>query len=91
MSTEKRNKAVVAKYFDEYWVKGNVSIVDELCSDDFLISYPNHGPRRGKAEAKRMLSEFREVCANHPARFGTNTILQNANLSNQLGVSRLDI
>lgn len=62
MSIEQTNKTIVGKYFDEYWAKGNVSIVDELCSDDFLISYPNHGPRRGKAEAKRMLSEFREVC-----------------------------
>ena len=61
MSIERNNKAIVAKYFDEYWAKGNVSIVDELCSDDFLISYPNHGPRHGKEGAKRMLSEFREV------------------------------
>ncbi|KAH8811372.1 hypothetical protein F5884DRAFT_271360 [Xylogone sp. PMI_703] len=61
MSTERQNKAVIEKYFDEYWVKGNVSVVDELCSDDFLQSYPNHGPRHGKAEAKRMLSEFREA------------------------------
>jgi hypothetical protein len=68
------NKDIVAKYFEEYWAKGNVSIVDELCSDDFLISYPNHGPRRGKAEAKRMLSEFREVCHNT---YGT--IYQHAN------------
>jgi hypothetical protein len=44
MSIEKANKAIIAKYFDEYWAKGNVSIEDELCSDDFLISYPNHGP-----------------------------------------------
>jgi hypothetical protein len=61
MSVEKQNKAIVEKYFEEYWAKGNVSIVDELCSEDFLISYPNHGPRRGKSEAKRMLTEFREV------------------------------
>jgi hypothetical protein len=61
MSLLERNKAVVLKYFDEYWAKGNVSVVDELCSEDFLISYPNHGPRRGKVEAKKMISEFREV------------------------------
>ena len=58
---EQRNKAVVAKYFEEYWVKGNVSIVDELCSDDFVMSYPNHGPRHGKEGAKKMLTEFMEV------------------------------
>ncbi|KAJ5611042.1 hypothetical protein N7510_007761 [Penicillium lagena] len=61
MTIEEQNKAIVAKYFDEYWAKGNVSIVDDLCSDDFLMVYPNHGPRHGKAGAKKMLSEFREA------------------------------
>jgi PhoPQ-activated pathogenicity-related protein len=63
---EQRNKAIVAKYFDEYWVKGNVDIVDELCSDDFLISYPNHGHHHGKEGAKKMLSEFMEVAQPPP-------------------------
>ncbi|KAM0522389.1 hypothetical protein ACHAPE_001978 [Trichoderma viride] len=58
---EQRNKAVVARYFEEYWVKGNVSVVDELCSDDFIMSYPNHGPRHGKEGAKKMLTEFMEA------------------------------
>ncbi|PTB39459.1 hypothetical protein M441DRAFT_460431 [Trichoderma asperellum CBS 433.97] len=58
---EQRNKAIIAKYFEEYWVKGNVSIVDELCSDDFIMSYPNHGPRHGKEGAKKMLTEFMEA------------------------------
>lgn len=58
---EQRNKAVVGKYFEEYWVKGNVSVVDELCSDDFIMSYPNHGPRHGKEGAKKMLTEFMEA------------------------------
>ncbi|KAK4085239.1 uncharacterized protein Triagg1_229 [Trichoderma aggressivum f. europaeum] len=60
-SLEERNKAVVSKYFEEYWVKGNVNVVDELCSDDFLQSYPNHGPRHGKEGAKTMLREFMEA------------------------------
>jgi hypothetical protein len=67
MSILERNKAIVTKYFEEYWAKGNVSIVDEMCSDDFLISYPNHGPRRGKDEAKKMLSEFMEVRPSYPS------------------------
>ncbi|KAL9477312.1 hypothetical protein ACSS6W_007153 [Trichoderma asperelloides] len=58
---EQRNKAIISKYFEEYWVKGNVSIVDELCSDDFIMSYPNHGPRHGKEGAKKMLTEFMEA------------------------------
>lgn len=62
MSTlQEKNKAVVQKYFEEYWGKGNVSIVDEVCADNFVIDYPMHGPRHGKEAAKKMLLEFREV------------------------------
>jgi hypothetical protein len=58
---QEKNKAVVQKYFEEYWGKGNVNIVDEVCADNFVIDYPMHGPRRGKEAAKKMLLEFREV------------------------------
>lgn len=60
-TVQEKNKAVVQKYFEEYWGKGNVSVVDELCADEFVIDYPMHGPRRGKKAAKQMLLEFREV------------------------------
>ncbi|KAE8412667.1 hypothetical protein BDV36DRAFT_287665 [Aspergillus pseudocaelatus] len=56
-----QNKAVVQKYFEEYWGKGNTNIVDELCDDHFVIDYPMHGPRRGKEAAKKMLIEFRQA------------------------------
>lgn len=52
---------MVQKYFEEYWGKGNVDIVDEVCADNFVIDYPMHGPRRGKEAAKKMLLDFREV------------------------------
>lgn len=55
------NKKVVNEYFAEYWGKGNVDIVDKLCSDDYLIYYPMHGPRYGRQAAKKMLTEFREA------------------------------
>ena len=62
MSTlQEKNKAVVQKYFLEYWGKGNVDVVDEVCADNFVIDYPMHGPRRDKEAAKKMLLEFREV------------------------------
>ncbi|KAI9038736.1 uncharacterized protein KD926_010471 [Aspergillus affinis] len=61
MSTlQEKNKAVVQKYFEEYWGKGNVAVVDEVCAHNFIIDYPMHGPRRGKEAAKKMLLEFRE-------------------------------
>ncbi|EDK38639.1 hypothetical protein PGUG_02737 [Meyerozyma guilliermondii ATCC 6260] len=60
MSTE-LNKRVVTEYFNEYWGKGNVDIVDKLCAEDYLIHYPMHGPRVGRNASKKMLSEFREA------------------------------
>ena len=63
MSTveEKKNLEVVSEYFSEYWGKANAKIVDKLCADDFVINYPMHGPRYGKAAAKQMLSDFKRV------------------------------
>ena len=61
MSVQDKNKAVVAKYFEEYWSKLNEDIVDELCADDFMISYPMHGPKYGKQAAKDMLKDFKAV------------------------------
>lgn len=58
---EQTNLAVVSEYFSEFWGKANPLIVDKLCADNFVINYPMHGPRYGKEEAKRMLSEFKEV------------------------------
>ncbi|OJJ35392.1 hypothetical protein ASPWEDRAFT_155134 [Aspergillus wentii DTO 134E9] len=64
MSLQETNKTIIQKYFTEYWGKGNVSVVDELCTENFTIDYPMHGPRRGKEAAKKMLLEFREAFPN---------------------------
>ena len=61
MSTQEKNEDIVAKYLAEYWGKRNPDIVDELCADDFMISYPAHGPKHGKQAAKQMLIDFKEV------------------------------
>lgn len=61
MSTQERNKQIIARYFEEFWSKGNVNIVDELCVDDIICDYPMHGIRRGKAAIKAMLAEFKQV------------------------------
>ncbi|KAM3440481.1 hypothetical protein NHJ13734_003248 [Beauveria thailandica] len=58
---EKRNLAVVAEYLEEYWGKGNGDIVDKVCTDDFVVNCPMHGPRYGKAEAKKMLRDFKRA------------------------------
>ncbi|TVY84204.1 hypothetical protein LSUE1_G001531 [Lachnellula suecica] len=61
---QEQNKQVVARYFEEFWARGNLSIVDELCADDVLSNYPRHGPRRGKVAVKRMLEEFKDAFPN---------------------------
>lgn len=56
-----KNKEVVSRYANEFWSKGNVAVVDELCADDFVGDYPLHGRRVGKGEVKRMRYEFGQV------------------------------
>jgi len=58
---QEKNKQIVARYSEEFWGKGNLEIVDELCADDILSNYPMHGPRRGKQAVKQMLAEFKAV------------------------------
>ncbi|KAF2105034.1 NTF2-like protein [Rhizodiscina lignyota] len=77
MSTEERNKAVINEYFDRYWAKGDVSVVDELCTDDVIQHYPNHGARYGRAGMKKMLSDFREACRNPKTIHRINVFLTN--------------
>jgi ketosteroid isomerase-like protein len=60
-SLRERNRQVVAHYFEEFWTKGNADVVDEVCSDDFVIYYPLHGRRVGKEAAKKMFAEFKVV------------------------------
>ena len=61
-SNEERNKAVIARYFEEYWGKLNPDIVDEVCADDFFQFYPMHAnPKRGKAAAKQAMADFKAV------------------------------
>ena len=63
MSTvEERNKEIIAKYFTEYWGNLNPDIVDEVCADDVLQSYPMHGnPKKGKAAVKQAMVDFKAV------------------------------
>ncbi|KAG5748282.1 hypothetical protein H9Q69_006897 [Fusarium xylarioides] len=58
---ETKNLEVIQEYFTEYWGKGDPEIVDKLCANNFVINYPMHGPRYGKENAKKMLSEFKKA------------------------------
>lgn len=73
-----RKQGVVQIYFEEYWGGGNVNIVDEVCTDNFVIDYPMHGPRRDKEAAKKMMLDLREVRKQHePLRNRPNTCVSN--------------
>jgi hypothetical protein len=48
MSKEEDNKAVVGRWFAEFWGKRvNLGVVDEIAAPDMLLKYSLHEPRRG--------------------------------------------
>ncbi len=55
------NKAIVTRWFTEYWAKGNPEIVDELGAEDLVFSYPMHGELRGREPVKKMLTDLVEA------------------------------
>lgn len=62
MSKEEQNKAVVERWFKEFWGNPwNPAVVDELGTPDVLVHYPMHGPRKGREVVKTMMTEFREA------------------------------
>src|SRR6201988_2628079 len=62
MSKEENNKAIVGRWFTEFWGKDcNLGIVDELSAPDMLLQYSLHAPRRGREDIKAFMSGFREA------------------------------
>jgi predicted ester cyclase len=60
MSKLESNKAIVARWFTEFWGKScNISVVDELAAPDMLLQYSLHAPRRGRDDIKAFMSGFR--------------------------------
>jgi predicted ester cyclase len=60
MTKEERNKAVVGRWFTEFWGKTvNLAVVDELASPDMLLKYSLHEPRRGRKDIKAFMTDFR--------------------------------
>jgi predicted ester cyclase len=59
MSTED-NKAVVDKWFTEFWGSDfNPAVIDELAHPDIRFEYSLHSPLRGRDQVRRFASEFR--------------------------------
>ena len=60
MSKESDNKAIVGRWFTDFWgEKCDLAIVDELAAPDMLLQYSLHEPRRGRADIKAFMTDFR--------------------------------
>ena len=60
MSKEEDNKAVVVRWFTDFWgEKVDLSVVDDIASPDMLLKYSLHEPRRGHADIKAFMTDFR--------------------------------
>jgi predicted ester cyclase len=62
MSKEQDNKAIVGRWFTEFWGKTcNLGVVDDLAAPDMLLQYSLHEPRRGREDIKAFMTGFREA------------------------------
>ena len=62
MSKEDYNKAVVGRWFTDFWGKScNLGIVDEIAAPDMLLQYSLHEPRRGREDIKAFMTDFRRA------------------------------
>jgi predicted ester cyclase len=65
MSKEDDNKAIVGRWFTDFWGQTcNLNIVDELAAPDMLLQYSLHEPRRGHADIKAFMTDFRAAFPN---------------------------
>ena len=60
MSKEENNKAIVVRWFTEFWGKDvNLAVIDDIASPDMLLRYSLHEPRRGHADIREFMTGFR--------------------------------
>lgn len=60
MGNQENNKAIVARWFTEFWGKNvNLAVIDDIASPDMLLRYSMHEPRRGHADIKAFMRDFR--------------------------------
>ena len=60
MSKAEANKAIVIRWFTEFWGKNaNLAVVDEIAAPDMLLKYSLHEPRRGHGDIKAFMTDFR--------------------------------
>ena len=60
MSKASDNKAVVGRWFTEFWGKNvNLDVINEIAAPDMLLKYSLHAPRRGQDDIKAFMTDFR--------------------------------
>jgi predicted ester cyclase len=60
MPKEQDNKAVVGRWFTDFWGKTcNLGVVDEIAAPDMLLKYSLHEPRKGREDIKAFMTDFR--------------------------------
>jgi predicted ester cyclase len=54
------NKALVGRWFTQFWGKNcDLSVVDAVAAPDMLLQYSLHAPRRGRADIRAFMNDFR--------------------------------
>ncbi len=62
MSKEENNKAVVARWFTEFWGEEcKLAVVEDIAAPDMLLKYSLHEARRGHDNIKAFMTDFREA------------------------------
>jgi SnoaL-like polyketide cyclase len=65
MNTETLNKAIVDRWFEEFWgQRYNPGITDELAAPDMILHYSMHSRQRGRQAVKHFMAGFREAFPN---------------------------
>src|ERR1700746_1745827 len=60
MSKEEYNKAIVGRWFTEFWGKNvNLEVIDEIAAPDMLLKYSLHEPRCARQDIQAFMTDFR--------------------------------
>src|SRR5712672_1037504 len=74
MSKEQENKAIVGRWFTEFWGNPwNPKVIEELAAPDMLLQYSLHEPRRGRADVADFMNGFRRAFPDLSFGGGTHT------------------
>jgi predicted ester cyclase len=62
MSKLDDNKAIVGRWFTEFWgEKCNLKVVDEIAAPNMVLKYSLHDPRQGREDIKAFMTGFRKA------------------------------